>query len=135
MRNGYLFPRALPCLFALEPGPRVKAQASSVYGSLRAPNRTSSGAAVPNATVAVRLLNGRCSRQKLTRLTGHVHFPASVPGDFAVRVERLNAGCRETSVTVLLGHEAAVNTVLQLEGHRQQVTVCSEMIESLRKEH
>jgi hypothetical protein len=125
MHKGHLLPPVVLCLIVLGLGPCAGAQVSSVYGSLRVSVVDPAGAAVPNATVAVHLPSRNWHRQVLTGPAGDAHFPALVPGDYGVSVEAPNFARQETSITVLLGHEAGMKILLQLEAQRQQVTVAA----------
>jgi hypothetical protein len=120
-----LLPRAVCCLFILGLGPSVKAQVSAVYGSLLVSVGDPTGAAIPNATVVVRLPSRNWSRQIVTGPVGDAHFTALVPGDYAITVEAPDFLRQEVSVSLFLGHEATIKIVLQLKTQRQQVTVAA----------
>ena len=123
MHQPYLLPRVVLCLSFLAVGPCANAQVSSVYSSLRVSVVDPTNAAVPNATVMVHLPSRNWSRQTLTGPAGDAHFPALVPGDYTVTVVAPNFVRQEASVSLFLGHEAAIKIMLQLEAQRRQVTV------------
>ena len=106
----------------------VLGQVSSVYGSLRVTIVDPSGARIPNAVVTALLLDRSWNLQALTGPTGDTHFPALVPGDYRVAAHAASFARKEAVIKVLLGHEASLQLVLELEAQPQQVTVRASML-------
>ncbi len=122
MRNGMIQRQwlrwVLPLLVLLP----AHGQVSSIYGSLRVSVVDTSGAAVRDAQVEVRLEERNWARKE-TAVDGPVYFPALIPGQYRVRAMAKGFQAQEAAVAVLLGHEASVRLVLGLSARREEITV------------
>ncbi len=99
-------------------------QVSAVYGSLRVSVVDSSGASMPSASITARMPERNWART--AAVTGEsTYFPALVPGDYTVVVTANGFDAQQSTVKVLLGHEAALRFILRPGTHREEITVAA----------
>ncbi len=107
-------------LLALAPA----ANAQTLYGSIVGEVTDSSGAAVPNAAVAITHKETGLSRQTSTNAVGGYSFPSVATGSYEVEVSAKGmAKYRQTDVPVTINNVTRVNVRLELSTVSESIVV------------
>jgi hypothetical protein len=102
-------------------------QGSRVAASLEGSVRDSSGAAVPNAAVAIRNVSTNQARDVMTDEEGHFRAEALPVGSYDVSVDQPGfAAYRRTALDLTLGQTTHLDIVLGPESRSEQVSVSAQ---------